>query len=259
MNATLTASPSAGIALGVDIGGSGVKGAPVDLATGEFAAERCRVATPQPSVPEALIGAVAEVIEHFDLPEGTPIGVAYPGVVIDGIMMSAANLDKGLIGLSLPALVEERVGRPVFGANDADAAGFAEIAFGSAKGVPGTVLVTTLGTGIGSALINNGFLIPNTELGHLEIDGLDAEVRASGAARDREGLSFREWAPRLQRYFEVVDFLLHPDLIVVGGGVSRKHEKFLPLLQLRPPIIPAALRNTAGIVGAAALAAQAFG
>jgi polyphosphate glucokinase len=243
-------------AFGIDIGGSGIKGAPVDLRTGEFTADRLRIPTPQPSTPEAVAVTVAELLGSFDLPMGTPIGLTFPAVIQHGVARTAANVDDSWIGTDVPAAIREATDRVVLAVNDADAAGYAEVLYGAAAGVPGTVLVVTLGTGIGSCLVVDGTLVPNTELGHLEVDGADAETRASDAARERDGLSFPEWAERLQRYFRVVEDLLWPDLIVVGGGVSKKHEQFLPLLDLRTPIVPAGLRNAAGIVGAAALAAH---
>jgi len=242
-------------AFGIDIGGSGIKGAPVDLKSGEFTADRVRIPTPQPATPQAVAQTVAEVVDSFDLDKGVPIGVTFPAVILHGVAQSAANVDDSWIGTDVAATVGGATGRRVLAVNDADAAGYAEVVYGAAKGVQGVVLVVTLGTGIGSALVVDGVLVPNTELGHLEIDGYDAESRASDAARDREDLSFEQWAERLQRYFSVVENLFWPDLIVVGGGVSKKHEQFLPLLDLRTRIVPAGLRNAAGIVGAARLAA----
>ena len=250
-------SAETGTAFGVDIGGSGIKGAPVDLATGEFVGERVRIPTPQPATPDAVARTVAEVIDSFDLPHDLPIGVTFPAVIRHGVAQSAANVDDAWIGTDVAATIGAATGRRVVAVNDADAAGYAEAAYGAAKDVGGVVLVVTLGTGIGSALVVDGHLVPNTELGHLEIDGHDAESRASDAARDRDDLIFEEWAQRLQRYFTVVENLFWPDLIVVGGGVSKKHAQFLPLLDLRTPIVPAGLRNAAGIVGAARLAANA--
>ncbi|WP_136519714.1 MULTISPECIES: polyphosphate--glucose phosphotransferase [Cellulomonas] len=243
-------------AFGIDIGGSGIKGAPVDLETGEFAAERVRIPTPQPATPAAVAQTVAEVVDSFDLAKDVPIGVTFPAVILHGVAQSAANVDKSWIGTDVEKTIGAATGRRVLAVNDADAAGYAEVQYGAAKGVPGVVLVVTLGTGIGSCLVVDGVLVPNTELGHLEVDGHDAETRASDAARDREGLTFPQWAERLQRYFTVVENLFWPDLIVVGGGVSKKHQEFLPLLDLRTPVVPAGLRNAAGIVGAARLAAQ---
>lgn len=243
-------------AFGIDVGGSGIKGAPVDLHTGEFAADRLRIPTPRGSTPEAVIGVISELVNSFDLPSDTPVGVAFPAPILHGLVPSIANLDQSWAGVNLDEVVSAALNRQVVGVNDADAAGVGEATYGAAKGVDGVVLVATLGTGIGSALLVDGILVPNTELGHLEIDGHDAESRAADSARAREELSWEDWAQRLQRYFETVEFLFSPDLIVVGGGVSKHHEKFLPLLNLRAPIIPATLRNAAGIVGAASLAAQ---
>jgi len=243
-------------AFGIDIGGSGIKGAPVDLGDGEFAADRVRIPTPQPSTPDAVAKTVAEVVDSFDLDKDVPIGITFPAVILHGVAQSAANVDKSWIGTNVEKAVQHTTGRKVLAVNDADAAGYAEALYGAAKGVDGVVLVVTLGTGIGSALIVDGHLVPNTELGHLEIDGHDAESRAADSARDRDDLSWEAWAERLQRYFTVVENLFWPDLIVVGGGVSKHDQKFLPLLDLRTKIVPAELRNAAGIIGAAALAAD---
>ncbi|PZR53899.1 ROK family protein [Xylanimonas oleitrophica] len=244
------------LALGIDIGGSGIKGAPVDLDTGELAAERLRIPTPGESTPEAVAAVVSQLVDSFDLPEHAPVGVAFPAPMDHGVVRFIANLHQSWKGVDLPELLHDATGREVTAVNDADAAGIGEQRYGAAKGRDGVVLVATLGTGIGSALIVDGVLVPNTELGHLEIDGHDAESRAADSARERESLDFAAWAGRLQRYFETVEMLLSPDLIVVGGGVSKKHKEFLPLLDLRAPIIPAELRNAAGIVGAAALASS---
>ena len=244
-------------AFGIDIGGSGIKGAPVNLKTGEFSGERVRIPTPQPATPAAVAATVAQVVDRFSLRKAVPIGVTFPAIVRHGVAQSAANVDKAWIGTNIEQVLHKATGRRVIAVNDADAAGYAEVRFGAAKDVPGLVLVVTLGTGIGSALINHGRLVPNTELGHLEIDGVDAESRASDAARDREGLDMTAWAARLQRYFGVLEALFSPDLFVVGGGVSKRYAEFLPLLDLRTPIVPAGLRNAAGIVGAACLAAEA--
>ena len=244
-------------AFGIDIGGSGIKGAPVDLVVGEFSADRVRIPTPQPATPAAVAETVKKLVDSFHLPEDLPLGVTFPAVIQHGIARSAANVDDSWIGTDVRKVVAKATGRRVLAVNDADAAGFAEVVYGAARGHQGVVLVVTLGTGIGSCLVVDGTLVPNTELGHLEIDGYDAESRAADSAREREDLDWEQWAERLQRYFRVVEDLLWPDLIVVGGGVSKKHEQFLPLLDLRTPIVPAALRNAAGIVGAAALAARA--
>ncbi len=241
--------------LGIDIGGSGIKGAPVDLAIGDFAAERLRIDTPAESTPENVAAVVAEVAAAFaDQIGDSPIGVTIPAIVQHGVTLSAANIDKSWVNAPAEKIFEEKLGRDVVLVNDADAAGVAEVHFGAAKGNDGLVIVTTLGTGIGSAMIYKGLLIPNAELGHIEIDGHDAETRAAASARTREGLSYAEYIPRLQRYYETLEFLFSPDLLVVGGGISKKADKFLPFLKLRTPIVPAALQNRAGIIGAAWMA-----
>ncbi len=246
------------IALGIDIGGSGIKGAPVDLTTGTLLKERVKFATPTVSTPEAVANVVDLIADEFaaDLPADAPVGVTLPGVVQHGIVRTAANIDKSWIDADGQAIFSAAIGRPVLLVNDADAAGVAEQRYGAAKGKDGLVILTTLGTGIGVALLHNGVLIPNAELGHVELDGFDAETRAAASIREREGLTYVEWAPRLQRYYSYLEGLLWPDLFVVGGGVSRKSERFLPLLDLRTPIVPALLQNGAGIIGAAALAAD---
>ncbi|MFV0253967.1 MAG: polyphosphate--glucose phosphotransferase [Beutenbergiaceae bacterium] len=242
------------LGFGIDIGGSGIKGAPVDLLAGELAGERFRVPTPTPSTPDAVAGCLEQVLTHFQVPTSTHVGITFPGIIQHGVVRSAANLDKSWLDVDLAELVQRTTGHQATIVNDADAAGFAEVHYGAAKGRTGVVLVLTLGTGIGSALINRGQLVPNTELGHLEIDGYDAETRAASSVKDNEGLTYKQWSKRLQRYFEVVEFLFSPDLFVVGGGVSKDHHKFLPRITTRAPIVPAALRNQAGIVGAALLA-----
>lgn len=244
------------IGFGIDIGGSGIKGAPVNLQTGELIADRLKIATPQPSTPDAVADVVAQVLEKFPetAGEGRPVGVTVPAVVKSGVVRTAANIDHSWIGANGQSLLAERVGRPVHLLNDADAAGVAEARYGAARATKGLVFMATLGTGIGSALLYDGTLIPNSELGHLEIEGHDAEKRAASSIKDKEGLSYEQWAERLQVYFSRVEDLLWPDLIVVGGGVSRKADKFLPLLHLRAPIVAAQLQNAAGIVGAARLA-----
>lgn len=244
-----------GTALGIDVGGSGIKGALVDLETGELTVERLRIETPDPSTPDAVADVVAKVAEHFShgLEDGA-IGVTVPAVVTAGVVRTAANIDQSWIGADADGLFSERLGRPVHVVNDADAAGVAEARFGAARSTKGLVVVTTLGTGIGTALLLDGRLVPNSELGHLEIDGHDAESRAASSVRENEELSWPQWAERLQRYYGVIEDLLWPSLIVVGGGVSKKADKYLPLLHLRAPIVAAQLRNEAGIVGAAVLA-----
>ncbi|CAM3738326.1 ROK family protein [Nocardiopsis rhodophaea] len=250
------------IGLGIDIGGSGIKGAPVDLDSGTFVVDRVKIATPRPATREALAKVVAEIAASFPkhVGEDCPMGVTFPGVVKHGVAYSAANVDDSWVGVQLEHVFSEVTGRRVHALNDADAAAVAEDRFGAARDTEGVLLLTTLGTGIGTALLVDGRLVPNTEFGHLEIDGQDAETRAATSARERDNLSYEEWATqRLQRYYSVVEDLLSPDLIVVGGGVSRKADRFLPLLHLRAPIVAAQLRNTAGIVGAAVMAAERFG
>lgn len=235
--------------LGVDIGGTGIKGAPVDTAKGTLLAERFRVPTPQPSKPEAVAEVVAEVAQNFKW-KG-PIGCTFPAVVKQGVVYSAANVDKTWIGANGQVVLEQSTGCTVTLVNDADAAGIAEMRFGAGKGHNGVVIMLTLGTGIGSAIFINGTLVPNTELGHLEIRGKDAEQRASDHIRQEKELSWPQWAERVDEYLQRVEMLFSPDLFIVGGGVSKKHERFLPLLNTRAQILPAQLLNDAGIVGAA--------
>ena len=250
-------SKKTGLPLGIDVGGSGIKGAPVDLAKGGFAAKRKRIDTPAVSTPEAVADVIDQIVDHFDDVRGdSPIGITIPGVVTRGVVRSAANIDKSWLDFEAEKLLEKKLGHDIVLVNDADAAGVAELHYGAAKGQKGLVILTTLGTGIGTALIHDGTLIPNSELGHLELDGFDAEKRAASSIKDIEGLSYPEWAERLQRYYTHLENLLWPDLIVVGGGVSKDHEEFLPLLRLRTRIVPAALENKAGIIGAAHLAQE---
>ncbi|MGI9156644.1 MAG: polyphosphate--glucose phosphotransferase [Marmoricola sp.] len=238
--------------IGIDFGGTGIKAAPVDLDTGEFAAERARIDTPKKSTPEAVGEIIADLVARF--PDSTgAVGIAVPGVVRRGVVLSAANIDKSWIGVDADKLLTERLDRPVHLLNDADAAGYAELQFGAAKGRDGLVILTTLGTGIGTALLWDGVLVPNSELGHLEIDGHDAESRAATSAREAEDLSWEQWAKRLTTYYRTLEKLFSPDLFVVGGGISKKADKFLPLIDIDTEIIAAKLMNTAGIVGAAAL------
>lgn len=241
----------------MDIGGSGIKGAPVDLNRGDLAQERHKVLTPQPATPDGVAGCVVEVVRHFDW-DG-PVGVTFPGVVTGGVTRSAANMDKAWVGVDTAALLSSRLdGRPVTVLNDADAAGVAEMAYGAGRGVDGTVILLTLGTGIGSALFTGGHLVPNTELGHLELKGHDAETRASVKAKDDGELTWEHWARRVGKYLAHVEMLFSPDLFIIGGGVSRKPEKFLPLIEgVRARIVPAELQNNAGIVGAAMAARSA--
>lgn len=242
--------------LGVDIGGSGIKGAPVDLARGDLAEERFKVLTPQPSTPDAVADRVREVVDAFGW-SGRPVGVTFPGVVTDGTTRTAANVDKGWIDVDAAALLGERLGSPVTVVNDADAAGIAEMTFGAGRGRTGTVILLTFGTGIGSAVFTAGRLVPNTEFGHLELHGHEAEKRASSKAKEDHDLSWQTWAHRVQKYLAHLEMLFSPELFVIGGGVSRKAAKFLPLIEgIRAEVVPARLQNNAGIVGAA-MAARA--
>lgn len=247
-------------AIGIDIGGTGIKGAVVDLSTGELLSARVKLATPSGGSPRDIIETTRKLLGMLsdggaDIDE-LPIGVCFPAVVKHGRTMSAANVSDKWIGLAAEKLFEDGLGRPIHFVNDADAAGYAEAQFGAARGVPGVVILTTLGTGIGSALLNDGVLVPNTELGHIEIEGRDYETRAAYSVKEREDLSWQKWAGRLQKYYSTLERLFSPDLFVVGGGVSKHHQEFLPLLKLSTPIVPAVHRNNAGILGAAALAVR---
>jgi polyphosphate glucokinase len=234
---------------GVDIGGSGIKGCVVDLDRGELVGERVRVPTPRPALPEPVYGVVADIVGRFGW-EGR-IGVTYPGVMKHGTAFTAANMDPSWIGTDMAAGLEAVIPGTVQTVNDADAAGIAEMAYGAGKDERGLVLMLTFGTGIGSALFIDGTLVPNTEFGHIEVGGVDGEKAASASARDREDLSYPEWARRVDRYLDTLERSLWPDLIIVGGGVSKKAHKWVPLLSTRTPVVPAELQNDAGIVGAA--------
>jgi polyphosphate glucokinase len=237
-------------ALGIDIGGTGMKAAPVDLDTGKFLADRLKIATPQPAAPGAVAGVVEKLVETFSW--SGPIGVTFPGVVLNGVTRTAANLDKAWIGLDARSLLSKAAGQEVRLLNDADAAGIAEMTFGAGSGEPGTVVMVTLGTGIGSALFVNGVLVPNTEFGHLEIRGKDAEQRASERAKTLHDLSWKQWAKNVNEYLEHVEALVWPQLIIIGGGISKQSEKFIPLFTgLSAKVVPAAMHNDAGISGAA--------
>lgn len=238
---------------GVDIGGSGIKGCPVDIDAGTLAEERMRIPTPQPSTPEAVADAVAEIAEKFAW--NGPVGITLPCVVKDGVAHTAANVDKSWIGTDAQGLFAERLGidrSEVLVLNDADAAGTAEMRTGAGLGHDGLVVVLTFGTGIGSAMFVDGELVPNTEFGHVEVDGHDAETQAAASVKDSLDLSYEQWAPRVSRYIQGLEKFLWPDLIIAGGGVSRKGSKWIPLLDTRTPVVAAGLKNDAGIVGAAA-------
>ncbi|MBB3664954.1 MULTISPECIES: polyphosphate--glucose phosphotransferase [Prauserella salsuginis group] len=242
---------------GIDVGGSGIKGALVDLDTGEFIGDRLRIDTPQPATPGAVADVVGEIVRHFDW-DG-PVGVTLPAVVKQGVAHTAANIDPSWIGTDADALFAKRLGRSrddVAMLNDADAAGLAEMRFGDPAVRSGVVALLTFGTGIGSALFDDGKLMPNTEFGHIEVDGHDGETRAAASVKDREELSYPEWAARVDRYLTVLENLIWPDRFIVGGGVSKKAEKWVPLLTNRTPVVAASLQNNAGIAGAAAAAAE---
>ena len=237
-------------ALGIDIGGTGMKAAPVDLDTGTFLADRVKIATPRPAVPDAVAEVVQKLVETFSW--SGPIGITFPGVVMNGVTRTAANLDKAWIGLDARALLSKAAGQDVRLLNDADAAGVAEMTFGAGKGEPGTVFMVTFGTGIGSALFVDGVLVPNTEFGHLEIRGKDAEERASERAKTAHDMNWKQWAKNVNEYLEHIEALVYPQLIIVGGGISKQSEKFLPLLTgLHARVVPAGMHNDAGITGAA--------
>lgn len=240
---------------GIDVGGSGIKGAVVDVSTGTLITDRRRIATPQPSSVEA----VAQVIDDLTAQQQWTgdVGVTFPAVIKDGIARTAANVDKSWIGTDVDAAFTAASGCAVSVLNDADAAGLAEARFGAGKGVSGVVLVLTFGTGIGSALLLDGRLVPNTELGHVELDGHDAETRAAASVKDRHGMSYQDWATRVQKYLRYLERLFTPDLFIVGGGVSKKADRWVPRLELTTPVVPAQLLNSAGIVGAALHAAEA--
>jgi len=244
-------APESTVALGIDIGGTGIKGALVDVPAGTLRGKRHYIHTPQPPTPEAIAGAVREMRDHFDVPAGTPVGVAFPAIVRHGIVRNATNIDPSWIGMNAETLFTDALGAPATVLNDADAAGLAEMELGAGRDAGGVTLVVTLGTGIGSALFLDGRLLPNTEFGHLSINGIDCCPWASGAARVKEGLSWAQWISRLQDYLGFAEFLMWPDLIIIGGGISQDAEQFLPLLQLDARVVQAQLQNDAGIIGAA--------
>jgi polyphosphate glucokinase len=248
---------SATQAYGIDIGGSGMKGALVDTSTGDLLTERQRVPTPQPATPKAVGKVVGELCAQAGGPR--LVGTTFPAIIQHGVARSAANVDHAWIGTDVDKIFTEASGAEVYVLNDADAAGLAEVRFGAARGVNGLVIVLTFGTGIGSGIFVDGRLVPNTELGHLELDGKDAERRAAASARERENLSFAEWAKRVNRYLQHVEALFTPDLFVLGGGVSKRSEKWVPLLDVKTPIRIAQLLNNAGIVGAAIAAVERVG
>jgi polyphosphate glucokinase len=240
--------------LGIDIGGTGIKGAPVDLEQGTLAADRFRIPTPEGGSPGDVARVVGEIVTHFDTTG--PVGCTFPAVIQHGTALTAANVDNAWIGTDAQALFEGEVKRSFTVVNDADAAGIAEMEHGAGRGVSGTVVIVTLGTGIGSALFSDGVLVPNTEFGHLEIRGKAAEVRASEKAREDHDLNWGKWAKRVNEVLNHIEALVCPDLFIIGGGVSKKSEKFLPQIQTRANVVPAQLLNEAGIVGAAIAASR---
>lgn len=235
--------------LGIDVGGSGIKGAPVDIETGELTASRKRIPTPKSAKPDPMAEVVAKVGKHFDW--RGPIGIGFPAAIRGGNVLTAANIDNNWIDINAAELFSERTGCPVRIINDADAAGLAEMVFGAGRDRKGVVFVVTIGTGLGTSLFTDGHLLPNTELGHIEMKGWEAELQASDAARKQEKLSWKKWARRFNDYLHELERLFWPDLFILGGGVSKKHEKFLPYLDVQAEVVPAQLLNEAGIVGAA--------
>ncbi len=245
-----------GLSIGLDIGGTGIKAGIVNVHTGELVSERVKVATPAGAKPESVVAATQSLLSQLNAPENIPLGIAFPSIVVDVVTLLAANIDQSWIGLNAGQLFSTRLHREVTIINDADAAGVAEVAFGAGKDIPGLIIMTTLGTGIGSALFMDGVLIPNAELGHLTIGRHEAESWASNAVREKKQLSWKRWSRRLQEYFAELEMLFSPSLIIVGGGVSKYAEEFLPRLSLRTPIVAASFRNNAGIVGAARLSSR---
>lgn len=250
--ATVSAVTEQDLAFGIDIGGSGMKAAIVDLATGALVSDRYRIDTPQPATPDAMAEVVVELVRHHEW-TGT-VGCAFPAVVRDGVVGSAANIDASWLDVDADAAFTAALGAEVHMINDADAAGLAEVRYGVADGRSGVVMMLTFGTGIGSGLFVDGTLVPNTELGHLELDGYDAEKRAAASVRQRDGLSWTEWGQRVNVYLRHVEALFSPDLFVIGGGASKKTEKWLDQVDIGTEIVAASMQNNAGIVGAATVA-----
>ncbi|MFC4244451.1 polyphosphate--glucose phosphotransferase [Gryllotalpicola reticulitermitis] len=243
-------------AVGIDIGGTGIKGGVVDLSTGEMITPRVKLPTPEGGKPDDIAETTKKVLEQLEADQSLPVGIDFPAVVRHGKTMSAANVSKKWIGFDAEKFFEQTIGHPILFVNDADAAGYAEAEYGAAKGRSGAIMLTTLGTGIGSALIVDGRLVPNTELGHLEIDGHDAEKRAAYSAKEREDLTWEHWGKRLTKYYSTLEKLFSPDLFIVGGGVSKQFDEWSHFVKIETEMIPAKFLNNAGILGSAALAAQ---
>jgi polyphosphate glucokinase len=250
------------IAIGVDVGGSGIKAAVVDIESGRFRSERIRVATPSPSTPEKVNASIGRIVRRLvkstGISEAAPVGVGLPGVAIDGRLVTAANIDAAWVGFPIADKLGKVLKRQVSIVNDADAAGIAEMRFGVGAGRPGTVIFLTLGTGVGSGVFVDGILVPNTEFGQMEIRGRPAERRSASAARTRKGLSWKAWAMDLDEHLQRIEDLMWPSLFILGGGVSKNGDKFIPRLSRRTPVVAAELRNDAGIIGAAIVAAEGF-
>jgi polyphosphate glucokinase len=248
------------IAIGIDVGGSGIKAAVVNVDTGQFVSERLRVPTPIPSTPDAVAASIVRLVKRLaksgGLNETIPVGLGLPGVTIDGVLKFAANIDQGWIDFPIVERLSRAVKRPVSIINDADAAGIAEMRFGVGRGEPGVVIFLTLGTGVGSGFFNDGVLVPNTEFGQMEIRGRPAERRSAAVARVKRGLSWKAWAQDLDEHLDRIQQLTWPRLMILGGGVSKSADKFVPRLTVKCPVVPAQLRNDAGIIGAAIVAAE---
>jgi polyphosphate glucokinase len=261
--AALEPTPVGRLAIGVDVGGSGIKAAVVDIDAGRFVSERLRVVTPNPATPEAVIASIGRLVRRLakasGLAAGTPVGVGLPGVAMDNTLMTAANIDAAWIGFPVVERMRKVTARPVSIVNDADAAGIAEMRFGVGRGKAGVVIFLTLGTGVGSGVFVDGILVPNTEFGQMEIRGRAAERRSAAAARVRRGLSWKAWSQDLDEHLHRIDDLMWPTLMILGGGVSKRADQFIPRLTIRCPVVPAELRNDAGIIGAAIVAVEGIG
>lgn len=251
------------LAIGIDVGGSGIKAAVVDVETGQFRSERVRIATPNPATPEAVIASIGRIVRRLAKAGGlgttTPVGVGLPGVTMDNTLKFAGNIDPAWIGFAVVERLRKATGRPVTIVNDADAAGIAEMRFGIGRDKQGVVIFLTLGTGVGSGVFVDGILVPNTEFGQMEIRGRPAERRSAAAARLRRGLSWKAWAQDLDEHLDRIDKLMWPNLMILGGGVSKQGDRFIPRLTVRPPVVAAQLRNDAGIIGAAIVAVEGIG